>query len=113
MTALLDLGWVDVCDYGDLLPERGVRALVDGTAVAVFLLSDGSVHAIADVDPFSGASVLSRGIVGTRNDAPVVASPMFKQSFDLRTGVCVDDASMHVAVLPVRVAQGRVLVGST
>lgn len=111
MTMLFQLTWVDVCDYTDLLPERGVRALVGDEHVAVFRAYDGSVYALGDVDPFSGASVLSRGIVGTRGEAPVVSSPMFKQGFDLRTGECVDDQSVTVPTYDVRVVDGRVQIG--
>ena len=107
-------GWTAVCRSGDLLPERGVAALVDGVQVALFRLFDGSLHAVGHRDPFSGAHVLARGIVGTRGDAPTVASPMFKQVFDLRTGVCLDapdDVSVHLPVFPVREEDGVVLVG--
>jgi nitrite reductase (NADH) small subunit len=116
MTVLLDAvasserTWVDVCDVEDLLPERGVRALVGADHVAVFRTHDGDIHALHDVDPFSGASVLSRGIVGTRSDLPIVSSPMFKQAFDLRTGQCLDVPSVTVEVFPTRIDAGRVLV---
>ena len=40
-----------------------------------------------------------------------VASPIYKQSFDLRTGRCLDDPSVSVRTFPVRVSDGRVLVG--
>ena len=100
-----------VCAAADIPLEGGVAALVDGVAVAVFRTHDGSVHAIGNVDPFSGASVLSRGIVGTRGEAPVVSSPMYKQAFDLRTGACLDDASVSVPSYDVSVVDGVVLVG--
>ncbi len=51
------------------------------------------LHAVDNVDPFSGASVLSRGIVGDAGGVPTVASPVYKQRFDLRTGRCLDDPS--------------------
>ena len=35
--------------------------------------------------------MISRGIVGDRGGVPKIASPIFKQSFDLRTGQCLDD----------------------
>jgi nitrite reductase (NADH) small subunit len=116
MTVVLDRAgadsstWVDVCGYDDLLPERGVRALVDDDHVAVFRTYDGEVHSLSDIDPFSGASVLSRGIVGTRDDVPVVASPMFKQAFDLRTGSCLDVPDVQVPVFATRIVDGRVQV---
>jgi nitrite reductase (NADH) small subunit len=85
---------------------------VHGTAVAVFRTYDDQVYALGNHDPFSRASVLSRGIVGTRGDIPFVASPMHKQAFDLRTGVCLDDPAYAVPTYPVRVVDGVVHVGA-
>lgn len=106
--------WVGVCPLDRIQPERGIAALVDGQHVAVFRLHDGSVHAVANIDPFTGRSVLSRGIVGTRNGTPVVFSPLFKQAFDLDTGQCVDDptAGHDLAVWQVRVVDGQVQIGA-
>ena len=103
--------WVPVCPFVSLPVERGVSALVHGTAVAVFRTYDDQVYALGNHDPFSRASVLSRGIVGTRGDIPFVASPMHKQAFDLRTGQCLDDATVSVASYPVRMVDGIVQVG--
>jgi nitrite reductase (NADH) small subunit len=108
-------GWTAVCRTDQLLPERGVAALVGGVQVALFRLFDGSLHAVGHRDPFSGAHVLARGIVGSRGDVPTVASPMYKQVFDLRTGICLDapgDASVQLPVFPVREEDGVVLVGA-
>jgi nitrite reductase (NADH) small subunit len=105
--------WTAVCRYDDLIPERGVAALVDGEAVAVFRTHDGALHALSNIDPFSEASVLSRGIVGDRDGTPTIASPIYKQRFDLRTGSCLDDPDVAVASYPVRVTGGMVEVGST
>jgi nitrite reductase (NADH) small subunit len=102
--------WAPVCPYELLQPERGVAALIDGRQVAVFRTFDGVLHAIDNRDPYTGAYVLSRGIVGTRDDVPTVASPLHKQVYDLRTGVCVTDESLRVAVHDVRVVDGMVEV---
>jgi len=114
MTALppaADDTWTPVCRFVSLPVERGVAALVHGAAVAVFRTYDDQVFALGNHDPFSRASVLSRGIVGTRGDIPFVASPMHKQAFDLRTGVCLDDPAHAVPTYPVRIVDGMVLVG--
>jgi len=79
-----------VCSIHDLEVERGRAALFGSTQVALFLLTDGTVHAVSNLDPYSGSNVISRGIVGTRGDTATIASPMHKQVFDLRTGVCID-----------------------
>lgn len=100
-----------VCAVDDLVPETGVAALVEGEAVAVFKTYAGEVFALSNYDPFSHASVLARGIVGTRGDVDFVASPIYKQAFDLRTGQCLDDETVAVATYTVTVEDGTVLVG--
>lgn len=102
--------YAPICALARLTPDRGVAALVDGLAVAVFLLGTGDLFAIDNLDPISGASVLSRGIVGEVDGVPTVASPLYKQRFDLYTGRCVDDDTVHVTVHEVRVVDGTVEV---
>ena len=103
-------GWMAVCRYRDLQPERGVAALVGRVQVALFRTFDGTLHAIGNQDPFTGAFVLSRGIVGSRGEIPTVASPLHKQVFDLRTGACLDDEAVAVPVYDVRIRDGLVEV---
>ena len=104
--------WTAVCQYDDLQPERGVAALLGTEQVAVFRTFDGSLYAIGNQDPFTGAFVLSRGIVGTRGTTPTVASPLHKQVFDLRTGACLDDETAAVPVFAVRQRAGQVEVST-
>ena len=111
MTAWVQARWTPVCRYEDLIPERGVAALVEGAAVAIFRTHDGALHALSNLDPFSNASVLSRGIVGDRGGRATVASPIYKQVFELATGTCLDDPTVSVATYPVRVFSGIVEVG--
>ncbi|MGH9278952.1 MAG: nitrite reductase small subunit NirD [Acidimicrobiales bacterium] len=101
--------WVDVCPIDVIVPGRGVCALVDGRQVAIFRV-DGELYALSNFDPFSRAFVLSRGIVGSRGDRLKVASPVYKQNFDLRTGQCLDDAAVVVPTFAVRAVDGRVEV---
>lgn len=110
--------WVRVCALDALIPDRGAAAIVDGRQVALFRLSGSSgVYAVEHRDPFSHANVMARGLVGSRGGVPTLASPMHKQSFDLRTGQCLDDPDVALEVWPARISQGWVevcaeLVGS-
>lgn len=100
-----------VCALADLIPDRGAAALLpDGDQVALFRTGAGEVFALSNIDPYSHAAVLSRGIVGDLRGVPVVASPMHKQHFELRTGECVEDRTVSVRVYPVRVEAGQVVV---
>ena len=111
MTTSMHRAMTPVCLLDDIEIEGGVAALVAGAAVAIFRTHDGNVYAISNYDPVACASVLARGIVGTRGDVPVVASPMHKQAYDLRTGQCLDDADVRVPSYDVRVVDGIVHVG--
>ncbi|MGV9692638.1 nitrite reductase small subunit NirD [Streptomyces sp. NPDC003444] len=92
-----------VCEESRLTPGRGVAALLpDGRQAAVFRDRSGRTYAIDNRDPFTGAQVLSRGLVGSAGGRPFVASPLLKQRFDLETGRCLDDDRVAVAVYPVR-----------
>lgn len=103
-------GYLDVCAVERLVPGRGVAALVEGVAVALFRLVDGSLHALDNVDPFSGASVLSRGLVGDVDGEPTVAAPHYKQRFSLLDGRCLDAEDVAVRVHEARVVRGRLAV---
>jgi nitrite reductase (NADH) small subunit len=101
----LDGDWFTVCDLDRLTPGRGVGALLpDGRQAAIFLDRAGRVYAVDNTDPFTGAAVLSRGLLGSAQGRPFVASPLLKQRFDLETGRCLDDEAVTVRAYPVRTA---------
>jgi nitrite reductase (NADH) small subunit len=103
--------WLAVCAVDDIEPDTGVAVLVSGEQVALVRVDDTDVYAISNFDPFSKAFVISRGIVGDQGGVPKIASPIFKQSFDLRTGRCLDDAVVRLPTWPVRVRGGQVEIG--
>ncbi|MBT9497730.1 MAG: nitrite reductase small subunit NirD [Zoogloea oleivorans] len=104
------LQWNAVCTVKDILPNTGVCALLEGRHVAVFRVGETQFFAIDNVDPKSGASVLSRGLVGNLGTHIVVASPLYKNHFDLATGECLEAPEHSVRAHTVRIEDGRVLV---
>ena len=111
MTTETTLQWTDVCAAADILPDTGVGALADGVPVAVFRVGESEqFFAIDNVDPKSGASVLSRGLIGSLGDRIVVASPLYKNHFDLHSGECLEAPEHSVRAHRVRVHEDRVLV---
>lgn len=108
--------WQPVCTLDDLVADRGAAALVVGpdgvpAQVALFRLSStGDVHAVGHRDPFTGANVMARGLVGSIGTVPVVTSPLHKQAFDLRSGTALDDPEISLDAWDVRVVDGHVEV---
>jgi NAD(P)H-dependent nitrite reductase large subunit/NAD(P)H-dependent nitrite reductase small subunit len=101
--------WIAICAVEDILPQSGVCALIGGRQIAVFRAGE-ALYALDNVDPASGASVLSRGIIGDVRGEVVVASPLYKHHYSLQTGRCLEDPAESVNVYPVRAMDGRVWV---
>lgn len=111
--ALAAPAWTAVCRLDDILPDTGVCALIGHRQIAVIRVGDGDqIYALSNFDPFSKAMVLSRGIVGDRNGIPKLASPIYKQSFALATGQCLDDPAVSIPTYPARVRDGRVEISA-
>ena len=104
--------WTAVCRLDEIVPDTGVCALVNGRQVAVFRVGDlePRVFAIDNYDPNSQAAVLSRGLVGSVGGRTVVASPLYKNHFDLATGACLELPECSVTAHAVRCDGGQVLV---
>lgn len=104
--------WVDICALEEIQPYTGVCALVNGQQIAIFRVENEEVYALGNFDPFSKAYVLSRGLVGDRKGIIKVASPIYKQNFNLKTGECLDDETVKIPIYSVQVDEGRVKVES-
>lgn len=109
-----ELSWTTACAHDFLIPCRGVAVLLpDGAQVALFKLDDGALRAVGNIDPFSGAAVMSRGIVGDRAGRATVQTPIKKQAFSLDDGSCLDDPERSLPVYATRITQeGEVQVGA-
>ena len=103
--------WISVCEIEDLIPDTGVCALVNNQQVAIFHSRRlNEVFAVSNFDPVGEANVLSRGIIGSLGDAVVIASPLYKEHYNLRTGECLEKPEYRIPVYPVRVDDGLVQV---
>jgi nitrite reductase (NADH) small subunit len=106
MLALAEV-WVDLCALDEIVPDTAVCALFRGRQVAV-VLAGKRLYAVDNYDPFSQAYVISRGIVGDKKGVPMIASPIYKHAFDLRSGASLDDPSVRLKVWSARVREGRI-----
>lgn len=100
-----------VCRLADLEVFFGEAALVEGTQVALIRVPGDRVFAVSQWDDVAKAHVMARGIVGTKQGRPTLASPIHKQVYCLETGECLSEDGPRVEVFPVRVDDaGRIAV---
>ncbi|WP_413544011.1 nitrite reductase small subunit NirD [Citricoccus nitrophenolicus] len=95
--------WLAVCRLDELEPLYAEAALVHGEQVALIRLPSDEVMAVSHWDPHAQAYVMARGIVGSRDGSPTLASPLHKQVYDLTTGRCLTEPDLRIRSFPVRV----------
>lgn len=104
--------WQTICGVDDLVTNSGVCALLNNeTQIAIFSLTSEQeeIYAIDNFDPIGQANVLYRGIVGCNDGEPVVASPLYKQQFSLKSGKCLQEET-RVNTYPTRVVDQEVQI---
>lgn len=104
-----DNEWISICQDEDLLTNTGLCALFEDEQVAIFKIGlpenseyKKDIYAISNYDPIGNANVLSRGILGNIGEHLVVASPLYKQHFNLITGECLEDSEQSVKTYEIR-----------
>ncbi len=108
---MTEKSWIQVCFEDDLMNDTGVCAKVNNQQIAIFKSSRlNQLFAISNYDPIGEANVLSRGIIGSLGEQVVVASPLYKEHYDLRTGNCVEKPEYSVTVYPVKIENGVVQI---
>jgi nitrite reductase (NADH) small subunit len=103
------MNWNKICKLSDLTEGCGAAVLIGGQQIAVFLV-EGKLFALSNLDPFTKQNVLSRGIVGSKNGKPKVASPLLKHGFYLETGEYTEDAAVSIATFQIKLEGGAVWV---
>ena len=109
--------WHRICALDDIWPNTGAAALIGERQIAVFRYAPAGnaerLFALGNYDPIGKAFVMSRGILGTAKDGtPKVASPLYKQCYDLATGQCLDDAAVKLPIFAVRIVDGQVEIAA-
>ena len=102
------MNWIDIGAVSDI-PLRGARKIKTPVGcVALFRTDMDEVFAAADRCPHKGGP-LSEGIVHGQS----VTCPLHNWVFDLNTGQAQGADSGSIAVYPVRIEAGRILIDAT
>lgn len=101
--------WINICERADLIPNSGICAILppmknmqksDASPraqeqLALFYLPvKKSVYVCSNWDPIGKANVMYRGLVGSIDNEPMVASPLYKQHYSLLSGICFEQADL-------------------
>ena len=106
-----DKQWQDICALESIVPNSGVCALINDKQIAIFRIGQSEeIYAVDNFDPIGNANVLSRGIVGDIQGEIVVASPLYKQHFSLKSGQCLEDEDVRLNTYASRVHQGKIQI---
>ncbi|MEH6453239.1 MAG: nitrite reductase small subunit NirD [Psychromonas sp.] len=101
--------WFSICEYQDLVENSGICAQFVDQQIAIFFCKrNANLYAVDNFDPIAKANVISRGIIGSTEGQAYVASPLYKQRFDLKTGVCLDSPEHVLKTYLVRIEAEQV-----
>ncbi|MBU2713006.1 nitrite reductase small subunit NirD [Zooshikella sp. WH53] len=103
--------WGYLCEFNDIPPNSGICVSYQNQQIALFNVNTiKKVYAVSNYDPIGKANVISRGIIGTINEQLVVASPLFKQHFNLKTGICIENPKVCLNIYAIRVYSNAVWI---
>jgi len=103
--------WVDVGAAEDFPVGAGAAVKVGRSELAVYNHAAlGKWFASQNSCPHKQLQVLSRGLIGLQGDAPKVACPIHKNTYNLETGKGISNPGLNVATFDAKSESGRVLV---
>ena len=102
MTPVPGAAWHRVCPAASIPNETGVAARFGRRQVAIFRV-DEAIYAVDNVDPVTLAGVMARGLIGDRAGTLKIASPIYKESYALETGECLDGSAAKLETFAARV----------
>jgi len=104
--------WFTACLTKDVPANGGVCVKLGDEQIALFQFSRrGEWYATQNLCPHRRQMALSRGIIGSQNDEPKIACPFHKKTFSLATGECLSGDECKIQTYPVKVENGKVLIG--
>ncbi|TDY21390.1 3-phenylpropionate/trans-cinnamate dioxygenase ferredoxin subunit [Paraburkholderia sp. BL6665CI2N2] len=95
---------IQVGTADELAPGQRKLAFIDGRSIVLFNIA-GTIHAIENSCPHNGASLANGQLEGC-----VLRCPAHGLRFDLRTGCMPGAGGLSLTTLPVRAADGQLVV---
>jgi nitrite reductase (NADH) small subunit len=86
---MLTKSLIKVAHIDDIPDEGGIAYLLPNKEQIAIFKIQGEVYAIQNKCPHKNENVLARGIIGNKKEKIVVACPMHKKLFNLKTGEAI------------------------
>lgn len=103
--------WVPMAKVSEVPKNGGIAARYGDAEIAIFnFAARGEWFASENLCPHKRQMVLARGILGDAAGLPKVACPLHKNTFDLRSGACLNGDLAAIATFPVKIEGEDVLV---
>lgn len=104
--------WVKAGTVDDFPTNGGACIKYKNKQIAVFNFTTMSRwYACQNLCPHKMEMVISRGMIGDKDQIPKVACPLHKKTFSLENGTNMEGEDYKLATYPVRIADGAVFVG--
>ena len=102
--------WTKICKKTQMIPDTGLCAKGKNDEQIAFFWERKSdkLFAVSNHCPFANANVLSRGLLAELDGVLSIASPIYKQHFNLETGICLEDESVSIKSYEIRETEGQV-----
>jgi nitrite reductase (NADH) large subunit len=108
---VLSRQWVRLASVSEVPEDGGIAVRYGDAQIALFQFrARGEWHATQNLCPHKQEMVLARGLLGDQGDAPKVACPLHKKTFDLRSGACLSGDDLSIATFPVKIEGDSVFV---
>jgi len=101
------MNWTNIGSVENFPREFGSCVKVGDSQVAVFnLATEQKWYAVQNFNPQNERMVLSRGIIGDQEGAPIIICPLHKYRYSLENGVCLTDEQYSLKVYEVKEEEG-------